>query len=269
MALLKRFNNNDEGQGNGRPPSKAKIRVGQSTSIGNFRDNNEDRMYVDQRMGLYIVADGMGGQAAGEQASQLAVEIVPQYLRRLPLTADDPQLIREAVHNAMIAANEAIIARGIADPTTKNMGTTEVMVLLRNGRFYVANIGDSRVYLLRRRELFRLTTDHNLAWALFLANNITKEQLKDHKFKNVLWKYLGSKEAFEGPDLEEVDVEPGDRILMATDGLTGEAEDEQILAECLRYPNDPQRCADHLVNFALQIGSKDNVTCVVLDVDSL
>ena len=233
------------------PLSKLKLRVGKCTSIGNYRDNNEDRLYVDEDCNIFVVADGMGGQAAGEQASQLAVDMIPQQLVSLDETVTDAQLIRETLSDAVKAANEAIIAQGIADPSVQNMGTTVVLAVLRGGCMYVAHLGDSPAFLLRGDEIRILTTDHNLAQALFDAGTITKDELKTHRFRHVLWKYLGSKEATDGPDIGVFDIRAGDRIVLASDGLTGVVEDEAILKEANSF-DDPQRSADHLVNLALE-----------------
>ena len=242
------------------------IRVGHSTDIGYFRDNNEDRFFIDEQRSLYIVADGMGGQAAGDQASQLAVDMIPQQLADLTAEITDHEQIIKAVNQAVVAANNAIIARGDADPAVQNMGTTLVMAVLRDSNMYVAHVGDSRAYLLRDGKLTSLTRDHNLAMALYEANTISKEELQTHRFRHVLWKYLGSKEVGDGPEMAEVKVCSGDRFLLATDGLTGVVTDETLQDRIASY-DDPQQCAQDLVKLALDDGSKDNVTCVALFVD--
>jgi len=248
------------------PATNLRIRVGKKTSIGNYRDNNEDRLFVDENRWLYLVADGMGGQVAGEQASQLAVDLIPEELRTLESTTAEPETVRQAVRQAVVAANEAILAQGIADPSMQNMGTTVVLALLRGHRIFVAHIGDSRAYLFRKGLIDAVTTDHNLAQALYEAKTITKEELKTHRFKHVLWKYLGSKEAGDGPDIKEFEVRVGDRVLLATDGLTGVVEDELLLEEVYKL-DDPQKTAERLVELALEQGSKDNITCVVLYIE--
>ena len=149
--------------GEARPLTNLNVRVGKCTSIGYYRDNNEDRYFVDSDQRLFIVADGMGGQAAGEQASQLAVDMVSEKLVAMPHALDDPGEIRRNVTQAVVAANSAILAQGIADPAVQNMGTTIVVAVLQGGRGYVAHLGDSRAYLLRNHELHPVTTDHSMA----------------------------------------------------------------------------------------------------------
>lgn len=250
-----------------KPLANLRLRVGKHTSIGYFRDNNEDRYYVDTDRHLYIVADGMGGQAAGEQASQLAIDMIPEQLSGLSVQDRDPGLLRDAVNHAVVAANEAILAQGIADPSVQNMGTTVVLAVYRDGRIVVAHIGDSRAYLVRNGTIESVTTDHNLAQALYEAKTISKEELKTHRFRHVLWKYLGSKEAGDGPDLNDLDVQAGDRLVLATDGVTGALEDSAIL-EVVSKSHDPQKCSEDLVQLSLDRGSKDNVTCVTIFFDA-
>lgn len=247
--------------------SKLVLRVGKCTSIGYYRDNNEDRLFVDEDRFLYIVADGMGGQAAGEQASQLAVDLIPHFLKGLSRFNKNPEEIRQSVHHAVTSTNAAILDKGNSDPSIKNMGTTVVAAVARCGSLFVAHLGDSRAYQIRDGKIDTITTDHSLAQALYQANTITKEELKTHRFRNRLWKYLGSSEAEQGPDIASFELKAGDRIVLATDGLCGVIEDDALLEEVLRF-DDAQQCADHLVQFSLDNGSKDNVTVVTVFVDA-
>jgi protein phosphatase len=250
------------------PSQNSNIRVGKCTSIGNYRDNNEDRYFVNEDVHLYIVADGMGGQAAGEQASQIAVDLIPQQLGFVDAASMEADDVHTAIKDAVIAANEAIIAQGVADPSVQNMGTTVVLAFLMDKHLYVANLGDSPALLLRDGNIETITADHNLAQALYDANTISKEELQNHRFRHVLWKYLGSKEAEEGPDIHRIAVQSGDRFVLASDGLTGVVTEETIRDEVYKK-DDPQECAEHLVRVALDSGSKDNVTCVVFYIDAI
>lgn len=144
------------------------------------------------------------------------------------------------------------------------MGTTVVLAQFRFDRVFVAGIGDSRAYRLREGRLEQLTKDHSLADALLDAGTITADELPTHKFKNVLYLYLGSKDARTGPeDVRVLDVRPGDRLLMASDGLTGVVPDKE-LARVLGTVDDPQKAAVELKNLALANDSKDNVTCLII-----
>jgi protein phosphatase len=244
------------------------LNIGKCTLLGNYRENNEDSIEVKQFPDLVIgiVADGMGGQAAGEVASKRAIEVVPRELRKnLTPTADADQA-RQVIRKAVVQANEEIITMGSLDRDWKNMGTTIVMALWRKGpELYISNLGDSRAYLARGGTIEQLTIDHSLAWALVENKTISPAEAKEHRFKNVLWKYLGSKEIGEGPDVNIVPIQPGDRFLLCSDGMTGPVPDAQLL-EFMQGQPDPQACADGLGQLALDMGSRDNVSCIVIDV---
>jgi protein phosphatase len=257
------------GRGVPNPAGLGAFRVlgGSKTVIGNYRDNNEDRIYTSLPDRVFLVADGMGGQAAGEQASQLAVEIVPKELDKTPFEVTEPNEVRDCIRRAILVANDSILHQGNSDPNTQNMGTTVVLAHIRGGKMYIAHIGDSRAYLVRQGKIERITTDHNLAQALYEANSITAAELDTHKYRHVLWKYLGSREVGEGPDIAVIDIEPGDRFLLATDGLTGSIHDKDLATQ-ISSTLSPQACAEKLVQMALDNGSRDNVSCIVLHVES-
>jgi len=269
-------------------PGQLKLKVGVVSVKGNYREHNEDNFYVPGRRpvrhdsgsesnseqpavtlepeNLFIVADGMGGQQAGEQASLMAVELIPRAIaRRMPPPDErDPNRIKEAIRNAVAEVNQEILGSSGAVTEFSNMGTTVVLAQFLSDRVFVAGIGDSRAYRLRDGRLEQLTKDHSLADALYDAGTITTEELSTHKFKNVLYLYLGSKDARGGPeDVRILDVRPGDRLLMASDGLTGVVTDNEI-ARVLGTVDDPQRAAVTLKDMALVNDSKDNVTCLII-----
>jgi protein phosphatase len=130
---------------------------------------------------------------------------------------------------------------------------------------YITNLGDIRAYLLRNKKIEQLTVDHSIAQALVEAKTISAQEARTHRYRNVLWKYLGSNEVGEGPEVKVVQLQPGDRFLLCTDGLTGVVSDEQVL-NFMRDQPDVQACADGLGQLALDCGSRDNVSCVVIDV---
>src|SRR5438309_3918377 len=215
------------------------LNIGKCTLLGNYRENNEDSIEAKQYpdMTVCIVADGMGGQAAGEIASKRAIEVVPRELRKnLTASADDEQ-VKQIVRKAVVQTNDEIITMGSLDRDLKNMGTTIVMALWRKGReLYISNLGDSRAYLVRADKIEQLTIDHSLAWALVENKTISAEEAKEHRFRNVLWKYLGSKEIGEGPDVRAIELEKGDRFLLCSDGLTGPVPDEKLLKVIDSHP---------------------------------
>jgi PPM family protein phosphatase len=244
------------------------LNIGKCTLLGNYRENNEDSIEVKQfpDMTVCIVADGMGGQAAGEIASKRAIEVVPRELRKNLGAATDNEQVKQVVRKAVVQTNDEIITMGSLDRDLKNMGTTIVLALWRKGReLFIANLGDSRAYMVRAGQIEQLTIDHSLAWALVENKTITPAEAKEHRFKNVLWKYLGSKEIGDGPEVKPIILEKGDKFLLCTDGLTGPVPDEKLLEFIQAHPN-VQECADGLGQLALEMGSRDNVSCVVIEV---
>ena len=270
-------------------PGMLKLRVGVVSTVGNHRPHNEDNYYVPGRKSvvdggstegtgemaatvlepsnLFLVADGMGGQQAGEEASRMAVEIIPRAVaRRLPQDEREPKAVQSSIREAIAEANQEILGSSGTVTEYSNMGTTVVVALFREDRVFVTGIGDSRAYRLRDGELEQLTKDHSLADALLEAGTITKDELPNHKFKNILYLYLGSKDACGGPeDVRVLDVLPGDRFLLASDGLTGVVLDDEIV-RLLGTVDDPQRAAKLLKDQALANDSRDNVTCLVVHV---
>jgi protein phosphatase len=244
------------------------LNVGKCTLLGNYRENNEDSIEAKQfpDMTVCIVADGMGGQAAGEIASKRAIETIPRELRRTltgSLAADEAKTF---IRKAVVKANEEIIEMGQLDRDLRNMGTTVVMALWRKGpEMYIAGVGDSRAYLIREDEIKQLTVDHSLAQALVENKTISAAEAREHRFRNVLWKYLGTKEVGEGPDVLVVPIQEGDRFLLCSDGLTGSVPDPQLLSY-IQEQADVQQCADGLAQLALDQGSRDNVSCIVIEV---
>lgn len=244
------------------------LNIGKCTLLGNYRENNEDSIEVKQLpdMAVCIVADGMGGQAAGEIASKKAIDVVPRELRKSITAGTAPDGTKDAIRKAIVQANDEIIAMGSIDKDLKNMGTTIVVALWRKGaEMFFAGVGDSRGYLVRNGEIKQITVDHSLAEALVQAGTISRDEAREHKFKNVLWKYLGSKEVGEGPDVAMEAVQAGDRFLLCTDGLSGVVTDQQLLEFMATQP-EPQACADALGQFALDNGSRDNISTIVIDV---
>ena len=244
------------------------LNIGKCTLLGNYRENNEDAIEVKQlpELTVCIVADGMGGQAAGEIASKRAIEVVPRELRKGLASAGTTDQVKSVVRRPVVQANEEIIAMGQLDRDLRNMGTTIVLAVWRKGNeLFIAGVGDSRAYLIRGNHIEQLTVDHSLAQALVENKTISAAEAREHRFRNVLWKYLGSKEVGEGPDVKAITIQPGDRFLLCTDGLTGVVPDDQ-LASYISEQTDMQACAEGLGQLALDQGSRDNVSCIVIEV---
>ncbi len=243
-----------------------KLRTGLVSITGRFRDNNEDNAYVDPQNRFFLVADGMGGQSAGERASALAMEIVPQKLNSIDFAKASPEQAVRVIDEAVAQANFEIMALGELDSRFKNMGTTITFLADIAGSLFIGGVGDSRVYLLRGGKFEQLTTDHSLVQALIDAGTLTPEEAANHRYRNVLYRYLGAKEGGSGTTPKQVQPRVGDRYVLVTDGVTGGCSDE-LMASILADGNDPQAIAEDIVRAAEDGGSKDNITALVVFVE--
>jgi protein phosphatase len=238
------------------------IRVGSRTTQG-LRSNNEDSFVVDRNHQLFLVADGMGGQDRGEQASSLAAEIIPRVVQDQLAAQED---VSQAVQRALAEANQAIVRAGQSQPEGRRMGTTAVLAVRQADRVYVAGLGDSRAYLVRGDRVEQLTVDHSVAQALEASGTLTAEQARHSPWQHVLYKFLGCAEMSEGAEVRPFAPQAGDRLLLASDGLTNFINHDDLREGARRFP-DPQAWADHLVPLALQRGSSDNVTTIIVAFD--
>lgn len=227
---------------------------GSRTDIGCLRDHNEDSLVVTPP--LFAVADGMGGHAAGEVASEIAVRVLSE------LAPEHPD--GEALGRAIEEANRAVIQAAREGRGRQGMGTTMTAAMLEGERLVIAQVGDSRAYLLHQGKLQQLTRDHSLMSDMIEAGQLTPEEARTHPQRSVITRALGS-DAHLHPDIYEINVETGDRLLICSDGLSGMIFDDQI-ENTLRRVQDPQRCASQLVNEAIAAGGHDNVTVIVADV---
>ncbi len=227
---------------------------GSRTDIGCLRDHNEDSLIVAPP--LFAVADGMGGHAAGEVASEIAVDVLAQHAPAHPDSEMLGRAVEEANRAVMRAAHEGLGREG--------MGTTLTAAMLEGERLVIAQVGDSRAYLLHKGKLQQLTRDHSLMADLIEAGQLTPEEARTHPNRSVITRALGS-DPNTRPDLYEINVETGDRLLICSDGLSGMVRDEDIESTLVRM-TDPQRCASQLVNEAIAAGGHDNITVIVSDV---
>lgn len=233
------------------------LRVGSRSAQG-LRSNNEDRLLVDLVQNLFLVADGMGGQDRGELASGMAADIIPRVVEKEAELNGD-----QALTQAFDQANRAIIDAGKSQQEGRRMGTTAVCALHRKDQVYIANIGDSRAYLIRDHRVEQLTADHSVAGALVASGALTPEEARNSPYNNVLHRFLGCTSMVENAEIKAFAPQAGDRLLLASDGLTNFIE-ESDLREGPHSWSDPQEWADHLVQTALIRGSRDNVTCIVV-----
>ncbi len=243
------------------------LRTGHVSITGNFRENNEDNYYVDDGQRFFIVADGMGGQNAGEKASAIAVDVIPRQLEQLLDFAGCPKEDAvTAIDKSVESANSEIMALSEVDPSVRNMGTTVVLMVRAGDNFYIGGVGDSRVYQLRGKKLTQLTKDHSLTQALLEAGTINAEEAKTHRYRNVLYRYLGTKDGASGTEAVEVRPASGDRFFLCSDGVT-DGIDDATIQKLLSASDDPQQIAESLIKAAQEGGSRDNITGVVVIVD--
>lgn len=216
---------------------------------------------------ICLVADGHGRQGV---ASNIAVEVVVRELAAQVVSGVPcegiPQIFRDAVLEANTEISSYCIRLGEEESALVDIGSTIVGSVWSHGsEVYITHFGDSRAYLFRGRRLDQLTSDDSLAEALYQAGTISREELTNHRFRTVLWRYLGSSEFRDGREVQVVPIRPGDRILLCTDGLTGVVSDEAI-CQLLQTEIDAQVCAESLCQAAVDSETRDNVTCVVMDV---
>ncbi|MCJ2541876.1 Stp1/IreP family PP2C-type Ser/Thr phosphatase [Thermostichus vulcanus] len=231
-----------------------------ATDPGKIRNSNQDAYYCDPEGRFFIVADGMGGHAAGATASLLAVEAIRERLERGWKTVPAPKLLSEAVE----AANDAILKDQRENPERADMGTTVVAVLVDpNDNCWSAHIGDSRLYRLRGSEMQQMTEDHTLVARSIRQGELTHEQARAHPWRHILERCLGRPDSG-APSVQPITVRPGDRLLLCSDGLTEELEDELIAEYCLKV-TDLEELPNRLIEAAKERGGRDNITVVIAE----
>jgi protein phosphatase len=228
-----------------------KVTAAAATDIGLVREGNEDSYLTEEP--LFAVADGMGGHRGGEVASQLAVETLEKLFRQG--AGELPDQVQEA--------NRVVFERSSLDRKVAGMGTTLTAALVEDDRVRLAHVGDSRAYLLRDGELGLLTEDHTLVHRMVSEGEISKEEAQTHPQRSVLTRAIGVDTVVDVDD-ETLQVRPGDRLLLCTDGLTSMVSEDQI-EEALRSVPDVQEAAKRLVQMANEAGGMDNTTVLVLD----
>lgn len=235
------------------------------TDKGVVRSANEDYHLMQLDRGIFIVADGMGGHAAGEVAAEMAVRIIADSLgtfRGLP----DAE-VASRLFQAVVSANDAIFRRTMVEQDKRGMGTTVTGMILFPSRYLIAQVGDSRAYVLRNGTLLQVTKDHSYVQEQVDAGLLTPEQARTHPYSNVITRCVGSNEEVV-PDLYFGALESGDVIVLASDGLTGMLEDDQ-LARILTNGGEPRQWVDRMITDANRRGGLDNITVIVVRVDSV
>jgi len=242
--------------------------VGRS-DVGRVRVSNEDSYGFDLRHGVFVVCDGMGGHAAGEVASKIAVETVLSYFRdHEPLAANaalaNAPIGAQMLSDAVSKANENILQYAQGHASASGMGTTLVAARFDDGKFTIAHVGDSRIYLLREDTLLQLTEDHSLVMEQVRRGIMTVEEARQSTAQHIITRALGTEDD-SPPDLAEFPAEPGDTLLLTTDGVLRHLEDTQI-HEILRDAPSLQDACDRLIDLSLDAGGEDNATCILIRV---
>ena len=233
------------------------------TDIGKKRKLNQDYVYTSETPvgplpNLFLVADGMGGHKAGDYASRCAIETIVDYIGR---TGDvEPVGILEA---AVARANEMVRYKASSDEAYNGMGTTLVAATIEGNRMRVANVGDSRLYVVGSRKINQITRDHSYVEEMVRMGEIRRDQARSHPDKNIITRAVGAEENI-ADDFFDVTLQPGDIVLMCSDGLTNMIEDEEIRM-ILQGKRDLVEKAESLVNAANNNGGKDNIAVVLID----
>lgn len=234
------------------------------THIGRERERNEDAFFADDDLGLYIVSDGMGGHAAGDVASQMAVETVVEVLSKA-VRPSTPEETYELLSTALQHANTRVHQAGEADPKLRGMGCTLTLLYMADGYAAVAHVGDSRCYLWRDYEVSQLTKDHTVASELVAVGAFSEEDVDASPFAHALTRAVGVK-----PDVEVdtfgVELEPDDHLLLCSDGLSKYVTSLDWLARELEDTH-LEDTAHRLIDYANAQGGTDNITAVLVTID--
>jgi PPM family protein phosphatase len=255
------------------PGYKIRLRSSARTSVGQVRENNEDNidLWTGDHFVLAVVADGMGGAAAGEQASRIAVETIQSGLSlqesnsALEKVAYDAltDRLREVIQDA----NLSIMQRAQRDPEMRGMGTTVTLAFVRGTEVIIAHVGDSRAYHVSYDgEITQITSDHSFVEALFAAGHITREQAEEHPMRNVLYRALGQTEDVD-VDVYKSRIHVGDRLVLCSDGLTRHVKPTEIARVVLSNDN-PEETSQLLIDLANSRGGEDNVSVIVISAEA-
>ena len=229
------------------------MKVYQCTNVGKVRKNNEDSLLVTDP-NIFVAADGMGGAAAGEVASQILVDTVKNFLSTVPEPLDEKILSK-----AILKSNAAILRKAKEDSSLRGMGTTATILHIYKNQAYFAHVGDSRLYRLKNSMLEQMTLDHSYVESLVRKGELTHAQAKVHPMKNLLTQAVGATEDIQ-VETGNFTVDGGEIFLLCTDGLTNMVDDEDIQKILSESPNP----AEDLIKAALDNGGHDNITAVVV-----
>jgi protein phosphatase len=245
------------------PP--AHFRWGAETHIGKERQENQDSFFADPEPALFLVSDGMGGHRGGALASGIVAEDMPVMIENAldRLKVGTPRTVRSLLERMIVEQSKQLQLEGTSETGFRDMGATLVIALLRKGRCFIANIGDSRAYRLRKGRLAQLTRDHSVVSELIEKGRIEPEEAANHNAQGQITRYIGMEEKARS-HVRSFTLKKSDRLLLCTDGLTDMLDDAKIAA-VLKAETDPQNACKSLVAAANKAGGHDNITTLVID----
>ena len=253
-------------------PETAQVSYWPLTDVGKVRVHNEDAFLVDEKINLFIVADGMGGHAAGEVASNIAVHAFRTTLHENRTLLDEYEQgagkttrleVLHLMEQSVLRACSAVYAEAQKDPAKRGMGTTMVALMVIGSRGFIAHVGDSRIYMVRGKGVYQLTKDHSLINELLARGRIKLEEVEKLQYKNAMTRAVGVYESVEADTLD-FDVLAGDRYLLCSDGLCNYTEDTDIMR--IFEENPVEKVAQKLIELANSAGGQDNITSIVVKV---
>lgn len=234
------------------------------TDPGLLRSVNQDAYYIDPQGRFFIVADGMGGHAGGQEASRLATEAIRQHIEDKWASEEETPRMLEM---ALFRANRAILNDQMRHPERSDMGTTAVVVVFRNGKTWTAHVGDSRLYRLRGAKLDQITEDHTWVARAMKLGELTADQARVHPWRHILSRCLG-REDLRQVEVRSVEVQANDRLMLCSDGLTEELSDH-LIAFHLKSIRSCDKVVTALISAAKDKGGRDNITVVVVTIEAV
>jgi protein phosphatase len=252
-----------------------KIRYAAASDLGRVRKNNEDAFVADPLLGIFAVADGMGGHAAGEVASRLALDTLRESLacssqnKKIELSSYQTAVLSLPANrlvNGIHRANQKIYQSSQEKEEYEGMGTTVVAVYFSNSSSVVAHVGDSRLYQIRGQMIEQVTEDHSLVWEQYRQGFISKEDLSTSPLKNVVTRALGMQSTVD-IDVKEIDLHEGDLLILCSDGLSDLLRDEELMRTVFEASGDLNRACNRLIQMANLRGGKDNITILLIQIE--
>jgi serine/threonine protein phosphatase PrpC len=241
------------------------FRWGAKTHVGKERQENQDSFFADPEPALFLVSDGMGGHRGGALASEIVAEDLPVMIENAldKLKVGTPRTIRSLLERMIAEQSKQLQLEGTSETGFRDMGATLVIALLRKGRCFIANLGDSRAYRLRKGRMVQLTRDHSVISELIEKGHIEPEEAPNHDASGQITRYIGMEEKANS-HVRSFALKKADRILLCTDGLTDMVVDKDI-ASIMNCETDPNTVCESLVAAANKAGGHDNITTLVID----